>query len=112
MRIYIESTIPSYVVARPSRDSIKAMRQQLTKDWWEQKRKKYELFTSPVVLDEIRIGDSEMARQRLSLMAGIALLHGNEQSEKLTRHILDSGVLPAGEDRDAAHIALASIYKM
>ncbi len=99
-------------MARPSRDSIKAMRQQLTKDWWERKRKRHELFTSPVVLDEIRIGDSEMAQQRLSLMAGISLLHGNEESEKLTRHILDSRVLPVGEDRDAAHIALATIYKM
>ena len=35
MRIYIESTIPSYVVARPGRDLIQAANQQLTRDWWE-----------------------------------------------------------------------------
>jgi hypothetical protein len=29
MRIYIESTIPSYVVARPARDLLQAARQQL-----------------------------------------------------------------------------------
>ena len=30
MRIYIESTIPSYIVARPARDLLQAARQQIT----------------------------------------------------------------------------------
>jgi hypothetical protein len=51
MRIYIESTIPSYVVARPARDLIQAARQQLTRDWWDLQREQHELFTSQVVLD-------------------------------------------------------------
>ena len=51
MRIYIGSTIPSYVVARPARDLLQAARQQLTCDWWDLKREQQELFTSQVVLD-------------------------------------------------------------
>ena len=43
MRIYIESTIPSYVVARPARDLLQA-RQQLTRDWWDLKRDQNELL--------------------------------------------------------------------
>jgi hypothetical protein len=112
MRIYIESTIPSYVVARPSRDSIKAMRQQLTKDWWERKRLEHELFTSETVLEEIGYGELEMAQKRLSLVAGITLLPVTAQTEALTRHFLESGILPSDADSDAAHIALATIYKM
>jgi hypothetical protein len=65
MRIYIESTIPSYVVARPARDLLQAARQQLTKDWWDLKRTEHELFTSQVVLDEIAGGEAAMAQQRL-----------------------------------------------
>jgi cell division protein FtsL len=61
MLIYIESTIPSYVVARPARDLLQAARQQLTRDWWDLKREQQELFTSQVVLDEIASGDAEMA---------------------------------------------------
>ena len=57
MRIYIESTIPSYVVARPARDLLQAARQQLTRDWWDLKRDKHELFTGQLVLDEIGFGD-------------------------------------------------------
>ena len=46
MRVYIESTIPSYVVARPARDLLQAARQQLTNDWRDLQRAKHELFTS------------------------------------------------------------------
>jgi hypothetical protein len=38
MRIYIESTIPSYVVARPASNLLQAARQQVTKDWWDLNR--------------------------------------------------------------------------
>src|SRR6266571_848638 len=112
MRIYIESTIPSYVVARAARDLLQAARQQLTKDWWDLKRVQHELFTSQVVLDEISIGELAMAQQRLAVMTGITLLRSTDEAEKLTQRILDSGLLPTDADRDAAHIALATVHQM
>ena len=112
MRIYIESTIPSYVVARPARDLLQAARQQLTKDWWDLKREKHELFTSQVVLDEIAGGKAAMAKQRLMLMSGITVTRATGEVESLTQNILDSGLLPADADRDAAHIALATVHEM
>jgi hypothetical protein len=112
MRIYIESTIPSYVVARPARDLLQAARQQLTRDWWDFQRPKHELFTSQVVLDEIGVGEVEMARQRLELVAHIKLLDLTDDAKALTKDILGAGVLPADADRDAAHIALATVHEM
>ena len=112
MRIYIESTIPSYVVARPARDLLQAARQQLTKDWWDLKRAKHELFTSQVVLDEITDGEAAMAQQRLDVMAEIKLLDLTDEANALTKDILASGLLPADADRDAAHIALATVHEM
>jgi len=112
MRVYIESTIPSYVVARPGRDILQAARQQLTRDWWDLKREKHDLFTSQVALDEIASGDAEMARQRLELVAHIKLLDLSDDAKALTKDILRSGVLPADADRDAAHIALATVHEM
>lgn len=112
MRIYIESTIPSYVVARPARDLLQAARQQLTRDWWELKREKHELFTSQVVLDEIAFGEKEMARLRLELLQTVPLLQGADDVKEFARKILSSGLLPATADRDAVHIALASTYEM
>src|SRR5437879_1913494 len=112
MRIYIESTIPSYVVARPARDLLQAARQQVTKDWWDLKRAKHELFTSQIVLDEIADGDATMARQRLDAMAQITLLDLTNEAKILTKEILGSGLLPSDADRDAAHIALATVHEM
>jgi hypothetical protein len=112
MRIYIESTIPSYVVARPARDLLQAARQQLTRDWWDLKREQQELFTSQVVLDEIASGDPAMARLRVGLVAQIKLLDLTDNANALTKVILRSGVLPADADRDAAHIALATVHEM
>ena len=112
MRIYIESTIPSYVVARPARDLLQAARQQMTKDWWNLKRHKHELFTSQVTLDEIAGGERAMAQRRLAIMADIPVLDLTPDAATLTRHVLGSGLLPAKADSDAAHIALATVHKM
>lgn len=112
MRIYIESTIPSYLVARPARDLLQAARQQTSKDWWDLKRHQHELFTSEIVLAEISEGEAAMAQQRLEVMDGIKTLRVTEDTEALTRRILESGLLPLAADRDAAHIALATIYEM
>ena len=112
MRIYLESTIPSCVVARPARDLLQAARRQLARDWWELKRGQHELFTSQVVLDEISFGEKAMADRRLETLRGVPLLQVTEEVKELARKILASGLLPATADRDATHIALASAYEM
>ena len=112
MRIYIESTIPSYIVARPARDLLQAARQQMTKDWWNLKRDQHELFTSQIALDEIAAGEREMARRRLALIGRIPVLELTSDAEALAVNILQSGLLPASADSDAAHIALATVHKM
>ncbi len=112
MGIYIESTILSYVVARPARDLLQAARQQLTRDWWDLQREQHELFTSQVVLDEIAAGEREMAQLRLETLQSIPLLRVTDEALSLARQVLVSGLLPAVADRDATHIALASAYEM
>ncbi|MBI4657724.1 MAG: type II toxin-antitoxin system VapC family toxin [Verrucomicrobia bacterium] len=112
MRIYIESTIPSYVVARPARDLLQAARQQLTRDWWEFRRAGHALFTSQLVLDEIAFGESEMANRRLELMADITLLASTGEAGELTRNIMKSRLLPPKAEGDGAHIALATVHEM
>jgi len=112
MRIYVESTIPSYVVARPARDLLQAARQQLTRDWWDFQREKHELFTSQFVLDEIADGEEAMARQRLKLLRDVPLLEPTDSANDLGRKILRSGLIPPTADGDAAHIALATVHKL
>jgi hypothetical protein len=43
-RLYLESTIPSYLAAKPSRDLIVAAHQQITHEWWEGARGDFDLY--------------------------------------------------------------------
>lgn len=45
-------------------------------------------------------------------MVQIKLLDLSDDAKALTKDILRSGVLPADADRDAAHIALATVHEM
>jgi len=49
LRVYIETTIPSYLTAWPSENALRAAHQQVTHDWWSG-RNLYDLFTSELVL--------------------------------------------------------------
>jgi hypothetical protein len=64
--VYIETSIVSYFVARPSRDAVMAARQRQTRDWWVKRRAGYLLFTSELVAGEVVRGEQEMARRSIA----------------------------------------------
>lgn len=72
--LYLESTIPSYLVAAPSRDLLIAAHQQVTMEWWKTRRVGFDLYVSQFVLDEIGRGNAEVARRRVDAVKGIPLL--------------------------------------
>jgi hypothetical protein len=57
-RVYIETSVVSYLASRPSRDVVVAGRQQLTHTWWKMRRPLFDLVISQVVLDEVWTSDS------------------------------------------------------
>ena len=42
-KIYIETSVLSYLTSNPSRDVVIAGKQQITQEWWSSKRHVYEL---------------------------------------------------------------------
>lgn len=64
--LYLETTIPSYLTSKPSRDLIVAARQQITQDWWLKRRHDFQVFVSQIVFDEAAAGDRQAAAARLS----------------------------------------------
>jgi hypothetical protein len=67
-RLYLETTIPSYLTSRPSRDLIIAGHQQVTREWWERRRNTFQLYFSQLVIDEVSAGDPAAARERLKTL--------------------------------------------
>jgi hypothetical protein len=76
-RVYLETTIPSYLTAWPSRDLIIAGHQQLTKEWWRTRRSEFELCISQFVLDEANVGDAEAAKERMAILNPLPLLNSS-----------------------------------
>lgn len=107
--VYIETSIISYLVARPSRDLIAAGHQQLTLAWWEQRRTSFNVVASPLVLREASLGDPGFAEKRRAVLESIPLLEVRTEAIELALQFL-RGPLPAKAEADAAHIALAAVH--
>jgi predicted nucleic acid-binding protein len=110
--VYIETTIPSYYVARESRNIIQLARQQLTREWWDRFRGNYDIYTSQIVLEEAADGDGHMSEERLALLEEIPLLDIDELVEELAQELVGRHIIPEKAARDALHIAAASVQKM
>lgn len=107
--VYIETTIISYLVSRPSRDILVAAHQQMTHEWWSRRREQFECFVSQVVLDEVQAGNDEAAERRMAGIADFPVLEATVEAEGLTKAIVEAGAIPKQAVRDAAHIAVAAI---
>ena len=108
--VYVETTVISYLVALPARDLVVAAHQQITLDWWGQRRPGFDCVISQVVIDEVSRGDPAEARKRLAMVDTLNVLAITTEVEDLTESIMKSGILPLRAVRDAAHVAVAAIH--
>lgn len=109
---YLETTIPSYLAADPSRDLIIAAHQQITHEWWQAARRRFDLYVSEAVLGEIRAGDPDAAARRLGLVDGIPVLQLNHQVRDLV-HEYDQRLGLVGRAKaDLPHFGFAVAYEM
>lgn len=106
--VYIETSVISYLVARPSRDVVVAAYQAVTREWWRNAPERFHLVASSLVVSEARAGDADAARARLEALEGLVLLDATAEAEALTGLLLDSGTVPPTAAEDAAHVAIAA----
>ena len=104
---YIETSVVSYLTARPSRDVVVAAYQEVTREWWRDAPDRFDLVASELVVTESGAGDTDAARARLEMLESVTLLNVNEETEELTRRLLALGAVPRQAAADAAHIAIA-----
>ena len=104
---YIETSVISYLTARPSRDLVVAAYQQMTREWWRDAPRRFELVTSELVVSEAAAGDVDASRARLKMLEDISLLGTSEETQALAEKLLDIGAIPPKAADDAAHIAIA-----
>jgi len=110
-KLYIETSIVSYLTAKPSADVRVTANRDATIEWWEARGPDFELFISEFVLVESALGDSEAARRRLEAIGGFPKLEV-EAVRVLGQALISEGAIPAKAEIDAYHIAIAAVNGM
>jgi predicted nucleic acid-binding protein len=111
-KVYLETSVISYLAARRSKDLITAAHQELTHDWWQNRRASFDLFISQLVVQESSAGDAALAQSRLQLLSNLPLLVVNESCVSLGRSLVERGPIPQKAGVDALHIAVATVHGM
>lgn len=111
-RFYIETSVISYLTARPSNDTIRAACQQITQSWWNSGRLTVSSYISPYVIEEASAGDPKAAAERLEVLHTIPVLPVSPEIPELAEFLLLGGGLPSKARIDALHIACAAYHEI
>ena len=108
--LYLETTIPSYLTAWPSKVPLRAVHQAITKEWWAKRRDNFSLRVSQLVEDECGAGDVAAATERLAVLRNIPRLEISDLALDLAEQIVNRHALPPKAAKDALHVAIAAAH--
>ena len=98
-KAYIETSVISYLTARPSRDLVIAAYQEVTREWWRDAATRYNLVASELVVREASAGDPVAAHARLEALEKVELLDALPDDERLSKALVDRGATRCGRGR-------------
>ena len=111
-RVYLETTVVSYLTARGSRDVVQVAHLEITRQWWEKRRDDFDVYVSQVVVREASQGDPDAAARRLAAIENLPRLDVTVEVEALAQALVAEGPLPEKAADDAVHLALAAVHEM
>jgi len=107
--VYVETSVISYLVARPSLISVRvAANQETTREWWQARRESFELYVSAVVVGEAQRGDTVLAAARMEVVRGLRLAQVSPEALELAAALIAGAGVPRKANEDALHIAIAA----
>lgn len=110
--VYVETSIVSYLTARPSRDLVVAAQQAMTREWWRNAGERFVLVAAELVFTEAAAGDADAAHARMAALETVTRLQPSEDAAALTRRLLELGAFPREAAADAAHVGSAAANKI
>ncbi len=110
--VYVETSVVSYLTARPSRDLVTAAHQEVTREWWARAGDQFELVISPMVVREASRGDAEAAKARLSAIGRLRMLPLRDSIVRRVATLSTELDLPAKALTDIYHIAFCIDYEV
>jgi len=111
-KVYIETSIPSYLTARQNNDIRSMANQNTTIEWWENRRTNFDIFVSEFVIAESAQGHPDASARRLAAIDGIPELDVTDEVRQLAIAFIAEGSLPIKAEIDAYHISVATVNGM
>ncbi|MEI6451693.1 MAG: type II toxin-antitoxin system VapC family toxin [Actinomycetes bacterium] len=108
-KVYVETSVISYLTARPNNDIRAMANQNVTIEWWETQRLNFDLLISEFVVAEASIGDPDAVKRRLAAIADIMELQATEEVRVLGQQLIRCNALPENAEVDAYHVAIATV---
>jgi len=107
--VYVETSVISYLVARPSLSSVRvAANQETTREWWQTRRERFDLYVSAVVVGEAQRGNPVVASARMEVVRGLHLAQVTPEALDLAEALIVGAGVPRKANEDALHIAIAA----
>ena len=107
---YVETSVVSYLTARPSRDVVVAAYQRITRQWWRSAPDRFDLAVSALVLAEAGAGDPQAAEARMQALEGLTLVEAVPNAARLAQRLIDDAAIPRQAADDAAQEASGRNY--
>jgi len=107
-KIYIETSVISYFVARPSKKLVAAGHQVATQDMWNM-LDEFDVYISDLVIQEASQGDKTQAALRLNALEQFQVLEIDDDGKKLAQILVKHKAVPDKCPEDALHIAIAAV---
>lgn len=112
-KVYIETTVVSYLTARTSRDLLVAARQEATAELWSRLlSSEFAGYVSALVYQEAQRGDAEQAQRRIDALTTFPMLDIDQEARTLGEHILTAKAIRTEYADDALHMAVAAVNGM
>lgn len=111
-KVYIETSVISYLTSKPSRDVVVAAKQQLTREWWSPGRGDVDVYISDLVVAEVRRGDPDAAQARVAAAGDLPVLEATEAARSIAHELVGRGAVPENAAADALHIGIATAEGM
>ena len=109
-RVYVESSVISYLNPRLSNDAQKRIWQLQTALWWE-RRHEWDCVVSDTVMFEIAEGNADAAAKRLEMARSLVILPVPPETYVLANLLIARKLIPDSENADAVHLAAAAIHR-
>ena len=106
-KIYIETSVISYLVARPSINVVMAGHQMTTQDMWFT-IDNYDVYISDIVIQEASRGDKKQSSLRLEVIESFKVLEIDDEAKDIAKALITGKAISGKCPEDALHIAVAA----